>query len=63
MQLDQGACGHEVAGRIQEHGFKWQTTRKQVDQRATCWPEPDSLSAFTTGILATQQNPPQKPKM
>lgn len=63
MQLDQGACGHEVAGRIQEHGIKWQTTWKQVDQRATCEPEPDSLSAFTAGIPTPQQNPPQKPKM
>lgn len=59
MQLDQGACGHEVAGRIQEHGIKWQATRKQVDQRATC--EPDSLSAFTAGVPAPQQK--QKPKM
>lgn len=63
MQLDQGACGHEVAGRIQEHGIKWQTTRKQVDQRATCEPEPDSLSAFAACISETQQNPPQEPKM
>lgn len=63
MQLDQGACGHEVAGRIQEHGIKWQTTRKQVDRRNTCEPEPepDSLSAFTAGIPAPQQK--QKPKM
>lgn len=61
MQLDQGACGHEVAGRIQEHGIKWQTTRKQVDQRNTCEPEPDSLSALAEGITAPQQE--QKPKM
>lgn len=50
MQLDQGACGHEVAGRIQEHGIKWQTTRKQVDQRATC--EPDPLPALPEGLPA-----------
>lgn len=61
MQLDQGACGYEVAGRIQEHGIKWQTTRKQVDQRATCEPEPDPLSAFTAGFPAPQQK--QKPEM
>lgn len=61
MQLDQGACGHEVAGRIQEHGIKWQTTRKQVDQRTACEPEPDPLSAFTESVPAPQQK--QKPKM
>lgn len=61
MQLDQGACGYEVAGRIQEHGIKWQTTRKQVDQRTACEPEPDPLSAFTEGVPAPQQK--QKPKM
>lgn len=61
MQLDQGACGYEVAGRIQEHGIKWQTTRTQVDQRNTCEPEPDSLSAFTADIPAPQQE--QEPTM
>lgn len=54
MQLDQGACGHEVAGRIQEHGIKWQTTRKQVDQRA---------AASSEGVAAPQQEPRQEPKM
>ena len=63
MQLDQGDCGHEVAGRIQEHGIKWQATRKQIYQWAACESESDSLSAFTTGIPATQQKPPQQQEM
>lgn len=61
MQLDQCACGHEVVGRIQEHGIKWQTTWEQVDRRDTCGPESDSLSALAEGIAAPQQEP--KPKM
>lgn len=55
MQLDQGACGHEVAGRIEEHGIKWQTTRSQVDQRNTSESEPDSLSESTASVSAPQQ--------
>lgn len=61
MQLDQGACGHEVAGRIEEHGIKWQTTRSQVDQRNTCESEPDSLSESSASISASQQK--QEPEM
>lgn len=61
MQLDQGDCGHEVAGRIQEHGIKWQATRKQVNRRNTCESEPHSLSAFASGLPAPQQK--QKPEM
>lgn len=63
MQLDQGACGHEVAWRIQEHGIKWQTTQKQVDKRANCKPEPDSLPAFPTNVPAAQQSTPPKQTM
>lgn len=61
MQLDQCACGHEVVGRIQEHGIKWQTTREQVDRGDTCGPESDSLSTLAEVIAAPQQEP--KPKM
>lgn len=59
MQLNQGACGYEVAGRIQEHGIKWQTTRNQVNQRATFEP----LTANTKVLPAPQQIPPEKPEM
>lgn len=61
MQLDQGACGYEVAGRIEEHGIKWQTTRSQVDQRNSGESEPDSLPESTTSISAPQQK--QEPEM
>lgn len=61
MQLDQGACGHEVAGRIQEHGIKWQTTRSQVDQRISSESEPDALAEPTESVSAPQQE--QEPEM
>lgn len=61
MKLEQGACGHEVAGRIQEHGIKWQTTREQVDQRAAG--EPDPLPASSADVAAPRQEPPEEPQM